>query len=50
MESSQTLNLLKKYNPIIINSRLNSHGDYDTPEQGIPVVPHKIRIGSFATP
>jgi alpha-L-fucosidase len=40
MESSQTLNLLKKYNPdIIINSRLNNHGDYETPEQGIPVVP-----------
>lgn len=39
-KASQTLNLLKKYNPdIIINSRLNSHGDYDTPEQGIPVVP-----------
>ncbi|UKB85818.1 alpha-L-fucosidase [Chryseobacterium sp. MEBOG06] len=37
-ESSQTLNLLKKYNSnIIINSRLNNHGDYDTPEQGIPV-------------
>jgi alpha-L-fucosidase len=30
---------LKKYNPnIIINSRLNHHGDYETPEQGIPVL------------
>lgn len=39
-KASQTLDLLKKYNPnIIINSRLNHHGDYDTPEQGIPVVP-----------
>jgi alpha-L-fucosidase len=39
-KASQTLDLLKKYNSdIIINSRLNSHGDYDTPEQGIPVVP-----------
>lgn len=39
-KASQTLDLLKKYNPnIIINSRLNNHGDYDTPEQGIPVVP-----------
>ncbi|REC44110.1 alpha-L-fucosidase [Chryseobacterium pennipullorum] len=38
--ASQTLNLLKKHNPsIIINSRLNNHGDYDTPEQGIPVIP-----------
>ncbi|MET3036804.1 alpha-L-fucosidase [Chryseobacterium sp. NRRL B-14859] len=37
-KASQTLNLLKQYNPdIIINSRLNNHGDYDTPEQGIPV-------------
>ncbi|WP_343608427.1 alpha-L-fucosidase [Chryseobacterium oranimense] len=34
-----TLEILKKYNQdIIINSRLNNHGDYDTPEQGIPVV------------
>ncbi|MDR2234862.1 MAG: alpha-L-fucosidase [Chryseobacterium sp.] len=39
-KSPQTLALLKKYNPdIIINSRLNTHGDYETPEQGIPVVP-----------
>lgn len=37
-KAPQTLALLKKYNPdIIINSRLNNHGDYDTPEQGIPV-------------
>jgi hypothetical protein len=35
---------------IIINSRLNNHGDYETPEQGIPVVPHKINTGNFATP
>lgn len=39
-KAAQTLDLLKKYNSnIIINSRLNHHGDYDTPEQGIPVVP-----------
>lgn len=38
-KASQTLDLLKKYNSnIIINSRLNNHGDYDTPEQGIPIV------------
>ncbi|WP_223608185.1 alpha-L-fucosidase [Chryseobacterium sp. OSA05B] len=38
-KAAQTLDLLKKYNPdIIVNSRLNKHGDYDTPEQGIPVV------------
>ncbi len=37
-KAKETLNLLRKYNPnIIINSRLNHHGDYDTPEQGIPV-------------
>lgn len=35
----KTLENLRKYNPtIIINSRLNTHGDYETPEQGIPVV------------
>lgn len=38
-KASQTLDLLKSYNSnIIINSRLNNHGDYDTPEQGIPVI------------
>lgn len=38
-QAPQTLSLLKKNNPyIIINSRLNHHGDYETPEQGIPVV------------
>ncbi|STC99999.1 alpha-L-fucosidase [Chryseobacterium carnipullorum] len=38
-KAPQTLDILKKYNPgIIINSRLNNHGDYDTPEQGIPVL------------
>lgn len=38
-QASQTLENLKKFNPnIIINSRLNNHGDYETPEQGIPVI------------
>ncbi|MGE8528993.1 alpha-L-fucosidase [Chryseobacterium rhizosphaerae] len=38
-KATQTLGILKQYNPdIIINSRLNHHGDYDTPEQGIPVI------------
>lgn len=38
-QAAKTLDILRKYNPnIIINSRLNKHGDYDTPEQGIPVV------------
>ncbi len=38
-KAPQTLHLLKKYNPdIIINSRLSTHGDYETPEQGIPVI------------
>ncbi|WP_286858284.1 MULTISPECIES: alpha-L-fucosidase [Sphingobacterium] len=37
-KSKETMSLLRKYNPnIIINSRLNHHGDYETPEQGIPV-------------
>jgi len=37
--ATETLENLKKYNQnIIINSRLNNHGDYETPEQGIPVI------------
>jgi alpha-L-fucosidase len=31
-------NLRKTNKDIIVNSRLNGHGDYDTPEQGVPVV------------
>ncbi|QBQ43032.1 alpha-L-fucosidase [Sphingobacterium psychroaquaticum] len=43
-QAPQTLALLRKYNPnIIINSRLNHHGDYDTPEQGVPVVKPESR-------
>ncbi|MDR6403104.1 MULTISPECIES: alpha-L-fucosidase [Chryseobacterium] len=38
-QAPKTLENLRKFNPnIIINSRLNHHGDYETPEQGIPVV------------
>ncbi|WP_316789514.1 alpha-L-fucosidase [Pedobacter frigoris] len=38
-QADKILANLKKYNPnIIINSRLNHNGDYETPEQGIPVV------------
>ncbi|WP_326983965.1 alpha-L-fucosidase [Chryseobacterium sp. MYb264] len=38
-QAPKTLENLRKFNPdIIINSRLNNHGDYETPEQGIPVV------------
>ncbi|MCS3529275.1 alpha-L-fucosidase [Chryseobacterium sp. JUb7] len=38
-KAPETLEKLRKYNSnIIINSRLNTHGDYETPEQGIPVV------------
>lgn len=38
-KADSTLQILKKYNPnIIINSRLNHYGDYETPEQGIPVI------------
>lgn len=37
-KAEESLALLRQYNPnIIINSRLNHHGDYETPEQGIPV-------------
>lgn len=37
-KAPQTLSLLRSYNPdIIINSRLNHHGDYETPEQGVPI-------------
>lgn len=38
-QSDKVLANLRKYNPgIIINSRLNHNGDYETPEQGIPVL------------
>lgn len=38
-KSPETVALLQKYNAnIIINSRLNEYGDYETPEQGVPVV------------
>jgi alpha-L-fucosidase len=38
-KAEESLTILRKYNPnIIINSRLNHHGDYETPEQGIPVI------------
>ncbi len=38
-QAPKTLANLRKYNPnIIINSRLNTHGDYETPEQGVPVM------------
>ncbi|MFD1768879.1 alpha-L-fucosidase [Sphingobacterium suaedae] len=38
-QAPKTLEILRRHNPdIIINSRLNHHGDYETPEQGVPVV------------
>ncbi|MFD2584377.1 alpha-L-fucosidase [Pedobacter vanadiisoli] len=38
-QAKNILENLHKVNPnVIINSRLNGHGDYDTPEQGVPVV------------
>ncbi|MCY4781495.1 alpha-L-fucosidase [Sphingobacterium sp. UT-1RO-CII-1] len=38
-EATGTMKLLRNYNPnIIVNSRLHGQGDYETPEQGIPVV------------
>ena len=37
-KAAETRSLLQSYNKnIIINSRLKDHGDYATPEQGIPV-------------
>lgn len=37
-KADKTIDILRSYNPnIIVNSRLNHHGDYATPEQGIPV-------------
>ena len=43
-KASQTLSRLRSHNPdIIINSRLNHHGDYETPEQGVPVTRPKNR-------
>lgn len=36
--AKETKALLQQFNPdIIINSRLKGYGDYDTPEQGVPV-------------
>jgi alpha-L-fucosidase len=38
-KSTEIVDILRKKNPnIIINSRLQGHGDYATPEQGLPVV------------
>ncbi|MGM9475321.1 alpha-L-fucosidase [Pedobacter sp. GSP4] len=38
-QAKNILENLRRVNAqIIINSRLNGHGDYDTPEQGVPVV------------
>ncbi len=38
-QSDKVRQLLFSYNPnLIINSRLDAHGDYETPEQGVPVV------------
>ena len=37
-KAAETQKLLRGYNSnIIINSRLAQHGDYDTPEQGVPI-------------
>jgi alpha-L-fucosidase len=38
-QTDKTRKSLLSYNPnLIINSRLDAHGDYETPEQGVPVV------------
>ncbi|MBI9063929.1 MAG: alpha-L-fucosidase [Marinilabiliaceae bacterium] len=41
-KSPELRNMLLKYNPnVILNSRLRGYGDYDTPEQGVPLTrPH----------
>ncbi|MEC3908238.1 alpha-L-fucosidase [Tamlana sp. 2201CG12-4] len=37
-KAKETRDLLHHYQPnVIINSRLRGHGDYDTPEQGVPI-------------
>jgi len=37
-EAQKVRNMLLSYNPnVIINSRLKNKGDYDTPEQGLPI-------------
>lgn len=38
-QATKILQILRKANrDVIVNSRLNGHGDYETPEQGVPVV------------
>ncbi|WP_131535628.1 alpha-L-fucosidase [Pedobacter nototheniae] len=38
-QADKVRKILTSYNPnIIINARLDEHGDYETPEQGVPVV------------
>lgn len=37
-DSAEIVRLLRTHNPqVILNSRLQGHGDYDTPEQGVPI-------------
>ncbi|KQS41963.1 alpha-L-fucosidase [Pedobacter sp. Leaf194] len=44
-QTDKVRNLLTADNPnVIINSRLDSHGDYATPEQGVPVVKPQARF------
>jgi len=38
-QSEKVRQLLYSHNPnVIINARLDTHGDYETPEQGVPIV------------
>ncbi|WP_316765275.1 alpha-L-fucosidase [Pedobacter frigiditerrae] len=38
-QSDKVRQLLQSHNPnVIINARLDAHGDYETPEQGVPIV------------
>jgi len=41
-KAKETRGLLSSWNPdVIINSRINGYGDYDTPENGVPVTKPK---------
>lgn len=41
-KAASIASLLREYNPqTIINARLGHHGDYETPEQGVPIVKPK---------
>jgi alpha-L-fucosidase len=43
-KAQETRELIAKWLPMsIVNSRINGYGDYDTPEQGVPITPPKSK-------